>query len=406
MRQWRESGELARARQVRVLTARGNRAIGQRIASSLSRTRLTCRLASRLSLSFTDDLYVVVDPLDFRLMPPAERTICFLNRLDPHAVDGDMVAFLARGLGVLAAAPGIIAALRKHGMPTRQIYFAADRLADDGAGPSSFWGLQNLLPRALHGLGILDDEEYEAATASFELPSETLVLCLPEYPDRFENARRNLLPGAALFPGLRQPVAWQGCAASYRFLARHALAKQKVPLTIYEDDATLEPDVGARLAAIRGYLDSLDGRWDIFSGLISDLSEASTVSRVEDWRGEQLATLNSVVGLVFSILNRHALECLARFSVEGNNLMAHTIDRHLERQDLICITPARPLVTHSCDFSSTLWVRASGADPFSPAANDAVSPSIAASQDRLRRKIQACAMQGEMASPEISPAAV
>ena len=388
MRSLRESGELGCALSLCVMTTRKQRAVGDAIRAALRATRLTSRLARRLPLTFADDLYLVVDPHNFGLIPPVARSLYFLSETSAGAIDGKLVAFLSRGLGVLASSPELIRALQQHGLPAQQIYLVPDRRAyEDGA--MVFFGMDNLLPRALHGVGVLSDDEFERATAHLVSPSRTFALCLPEYLDRFENARRNLLPGAILYPGLRHFEPWMGCAASYRYLARAALKGDGGPLTIHEDDAELEPYVEARLTAIRGYLDSLAGRWDIFSGLITDLSETATVSRVDDWEGERLVTLDQTVGLVFSIFNRRAIESLAKFSVEGPDAERYTIDRYLERQNFICVTAERPLAAHATGLNSTLWFNpAAGEDPVSAVNNSFMSAMIETSQSRLRIKLQ------------------
>jgi glycosyltransferase involved in cell wall biosynthesis len=387
MRTLRESGELGRARRLCVMTTRKKHRLGQAIHAALGTTRLTIRIARRLPLDFSDDLYLVVDPHHFRLIPPVARSLYFLSETSAGDIDDELVAFLSRGLGVLAPSQEIIAILQRHGLPLRQIYLVPDRCVDE-TGPRVFFGMDNLAPRALHGVGVLSDDEFERATAHLVSPSRTYALCLPEYLDRFENARRNLLPGAILYPGLRHVEPWMGCAASYRHLARNALKGDGGPLSIHEDDAEFEPDVEARLAAIRAYLDSLPGGWDVLSGLITDLSETATVSRVEDWEGERLVTLDRTVGLVFSIFNRRAIESLAKFSVEGSDIQLHTIDRYLERQNFVCVTPERPLAAHRKDMNSTLWLNGSVEDPHSAVNNGLMSVMIEASQSRLRIKLQ------------------
>ncbi len=386
MKTLRETGELAAARTLQVITKPDKHRLGEQIRASLRKTRLKCRLARRLPLSFDDDLYLVVDPHEFRLIPPVARTIFLLSGINADQIDGDLVAFLSRGLGVLVSSSEHVAALCRHGMPVRQIYFVPERLSGV-PGPMIFFGMDNMLPRALHGLGVLSDDEFDIATSRLALPSMTIALCLPEYLERMENARRSLLPDAILYPGLRHVEPWMGCAASYRFLARRALEKAG-PLTIYEDDAEFEPDHGARLTAIRSYLDSLSGHWDIFSGLITDLSETATLSRVEDWEGERLVTLDKTVGLVFSMFNRRAIESLANFSIQGNDIERHTIDRYLERQEFICVTPARPLVAHGTDLSSTLWLRPAEQAALSAVKNSLMSAMIGRSQWRLRFKLR------------------
>jgi hypothetical protein len=370
-----------------VVIGRGNQPLGEEIVASLAGTRLSCRLTRRM-LAFAGDLYIVVNPQRRMIRPDPARSCYFLSHLDPDLVDEDLVTLLSRGLAVLTSSLAVIDALKRYRLPIEKIYYVADRRG--GSGPMAFMGMDNLLPRALHGLGVLADEEFTAATQQLGLPAATIALCLPEHTERFDHLRRSLLPGAIIYPGLRHAVPWKGCAASYRFLARRALACGIIPLTVYEDDAEFDPNSGERLAAIRDYLDSLASNWDVFSGLITDLAENAVVSRVETWQGERFATVNSFVGLVFSIWNRRALEALVRYTVRGTDVMVDTIDRYMEQLGLVCITPEHPVVAHSARLSSTLWLDTNGEDPSAPARNGNLSPVIAASGERLRTKMREC----------------
>ena len=244
-------------------------------------------------------------------------------------------------------------------------------------GDNSFWGMRFMLLRALHGIGILSFEELELASAGLSLQSQTCMLCLPEDLVRYDFGGKNLLPGAALFPGLRNIVGWKGCAESYKFMASRALEGRIWPLTIYEDDAEFQTDSLSRILKVREYLAAFPGHWDIFSGLLSDLSEDTNVISVEEVFGERFAVLDTVIGMVFGIYNENALHLMADFVFEGNDTSSHTIDRFLEKQGLVCITTARPIVGHAEGIGSTIW----------PVGNILSAPVIAQSIDRLGEKI-------------------
>ncbi|OYU18734.1 MAG: hypothetical protein CFE34_08975 [Rhodobacteraceae bacterium PARR1] len=218
-----------------------------------------------------------------------------------------------------------------------------------------FSGMTFHVLRALHGIGVLSEAELHAACAEMTLPSNRLILALPEQLTRYRAAEANRLPGAVPFHGLRQIDGWKGCAASYKFLATKALAQGPAPLTIYEDDAVFDADAVARLAVIEDYLSARPDGWDVFSGLLSDLSPAARISRIDPVGDEEFLHLDSVIGMVFGIYNRPALKLLSEFTLKGESVSRHAIDRYLEALKPHCIATLRPLVGHNAEVHSSLW---------------------------------------------------
>lgn len=209
--------------------------------------------------------------------------------------------------------------------------------------------------RALHGIGVLSEAELYAATEAMPLPSSRLILALPEQLTRYRASEKHRLPAAEHFHGLRQIDGWKGCAASYKFLATKALANGTSPLTIYEDDAVFDGDTLHRLAVVESYLNARPEAWDVFSGLLSDLSPKVRISRVETKENEEFIHLDSVIGMVFGIYNRPALKVLSEFTLQGENVSRHAIDRYLEALRPRCITTLRPLAGHNMEVHSSLW---------------------------------------------------
>lgn len=210
------------------------------------------------------------------------------------------------------------------------------------------------------------------------LPSDRMILALPEQSQRYEAARGRCLPGAVPFHGLRQLHGWKGCAESYKFLATLAIAQNLHRLTVYEDDATFESDADRRLTAIEAYLDTRED-WDIFSGLLTDLHYDARISGVNTAAGEEFIELDSVIGMVFGIYSRHGLQMLADFEFEGTNTNFHTIDRWLERRSPRTLTVMPPLASHDEDLNSTLWT----------VNNSLMTPMIHGSIQRLEEKLAA-----------------
>ncbi|MBM7322291.1 class I SAM-dependent methyltransferase [Agrobacterium pusense] len=240
---------------------------------------------------------------------------------------------------------------------------------------TDFSGMTYHLARVLNGIGAISLEEVFDLCRDLRMPSTRAVLALPEQTERYNFAKRNLLPDAWLFDGLRDIDGWKGCARSYKFLASLALRQDFSNLMIYEDDAGFQVEVKERLQIVEQYL-SEDSDWDVFSGLLSDLSDDAVVTKVTNFGGEEFLHLNSVIGMVFGIYNKSALEMLARFEIMGNDTQKHTIDRYLEALSPKCITTLPPIASHSEHLVSTLW----------PVDNSATIGMISRSLDKLGSK--------------------
>ncbi len=88
---------------------------------------------------------------------------------------------------------------------------------------------------------------------------------------------------------------------------------------------------------------------------MSDLSPAARISRIDSVGEEEFLHLDSVIGMVFGIYNRPALKLLSQFTVKGESVTRHAIDRYLEALKPHCIATLRPLVGHNAEVHSSLW---------------------------------------------------
>lgn len=389
MRALRASGQLAAVRTVAVVAPADWGGTASAVAGLLQALSLQCTVHAAMPADFTDDLYLVLSPRDFVVLPPAERRILW-RVPDEQEGAGDTDPSWTRlqeSLAVFEAVLPRIADLLAHGLVQHQIFHvplpptnAALAAALEDRTP---FGLPHLLARALHGCGLLDDAAFEAATASTRLDGEAVVLCLPEAPDRFAHARESLRHGAVLFPGLRHVDGWKGTALSYRDLARRALQAGRERLLVWEDDARLPTDFDTRLPALMAQLDAHPERWDLFSGLLTDLSPQARVQDVQPYGSDLLIRLDSVIGMVFGLYGPRALRALADYRLEGEDVMKNTIDRYLEALGLRCCTLFPPLVGHDDHLASTLW--APNGVRF--ASNASMNAMIDRSQVRLLSKV-------------------
>ena len=248
---------------------------------------------------------------------------------------------------------------------------------------TELWGMRMLFLRALHGIGLVTYAQFDEATRDVAFAAGRAVLCLPEASDRYFQSLDFERRDALLFPGLRAPEGWKGAALSYKYMAAKALRQGLRVLTVWEDDARLGAEFEARFATIMSYLEGLGDDWDIYSGLLSDLSDQAVIKSMANSDGEVLVRLDRVVGMVFGIYNASALRLISDFEILGDDTAKHTIDRYLEARHLNIFTTAEPLVAHDETRVSTIWSR----DGKTYVANDEMEGMINASQARLYRKI-------------------
>ena len=236
-------------------------------------------------------------------------------------------------------------------------------------------GMRYRLVRALHSVGVLSFDDVLSACDDVDLPSNRLVLSLPEHTARYDFALENFIPGTVIFPGLRNIDGWKGCANSYKLMASLARRQNLKALTIYEEDAAFDFGVVARLEEIEGYLAQTQD-WDVFSGLLSDLHPDTRVTGIEHTGNEEYIHLDSVIGMVFGIYNHTAIALISNFEFEGDDTAKHTIDRYLEAQQLRCVTVMPPIARHDEMLASSLW----------SADNSLISATISKSLARLNAK--------------------
>ena len=102
------------------------------------------------------------------------------------------------------------------------------------------------------------------------------------------------------------------------------MKRGKSQLTVIEDDVVLDDNFEKNFAIVRRYLDTLDGEWDIFSGVIASLHDDVTVSKVEQFEGIDFVTIDRMTSMVFNIYNRWAIQLIGSDRAPINS--------HVERQ--------------------------------------------------------------------------
>lgn len=211
--------------------------------------------------------------------------------------------------------------------------------------------------RMLLGLGLIDYPTLKIAGAQARIPDfhETLCLSLPETPARRRSAWKPTWIESSFFDGIRHPLGWLGCALSYKYLASQALAQGIERLTIYEDDVDATRLDAACLQTVSDYLDRNEGDWDVFSGLITDLSESARITRIDHFGELTFVHLDNMTGTVFNIYSQRALRIMAEWESPDMDPKL-TIDRYLESHVELRVVTTYPFIAgHKEDSVSSLW---------------------------------------------------
>ncbi|MCA8835383.1 MAG: hypothetical protein K8953_09895, partial [Proteobacteria bacterium] len=149
--------------------------------------------------------------------------------------------------------------------------------------------------RALLAIGMIDYDKFCALTDDWKIPSDKVILSLPENVERreyaIESKKQAQEDDSIFFDGLRHRTGWIGCAMSFKYLAQKALDAGIETLQIYEDDACFSKDHQKQLKIINAYLAENKGSWDVFSGLMVDVTEQAEVLDVQDYKGLRFACL-------------------------------------------------------------------------------------------------------------------
>lgn len=235
--------------------------------------------------------------------------------------------------------------------------------------------------RMLVGLQIVDYAKLETVAPPVVTPKlfQAVCLSLPETPRRRSGAWVPAHCQVEYFDGVRHPLGWVGCALSYKFLAHHALKSGVAEMRVFEDDVEPVHLDSRTLTLVDDYLKRIDGEWDVFCGLITDLAESTSVTHCHQEGGFTFVHLDKMTGTVFNIYARTAMQALAEWTFAGaDNTL--TIDRYLEANQTLRVVTAYPFVAgHKDEMISTLW----------GFQNSSYRDWIARSQRRLAEKIDA-----------------
>jgi hypothetical protein len=215
---------------------------------------------------------------------------------------------------------------------------------------------QNYFERLLIGIGLIRVSESVRPKFPLSENLDRICLAMPETPDRMSQETKELSSTVSVFPGVRHPTPWIGCALSYRSMAEYALTKEIKQLEIFEDDVLLDENFHSwRNSTLLPFLAKVKD-WDIYCGLIAHFDEETKVLEEETFNGTQFVTVNQMTSMVYNIYNERALLHIAKWKMGEGVIHKDSIDRYINSlQDLRIIITLPFKVHHDTKPNSTLW---------------------------------------------------
>lgn len=263
--------------------------------------------------------------------------------------DGAVQALLASGCAVIVGSEDGLRRALTLGVALPDITLVPDRASENQT--------RLAIGRWLTYASALDPARYLEEVLAFAPPIRDradICISLPEHLQRHEGFRQNNPVGFRFFDGIRLLPAWKGCAWSYKTIAAKALQSGAEHLTICEDDAFFSPGFPQYYAAIQRYLDRTD--WDVFNGVMTRIEGKPKISLRRQLGDKYIIHTPHMMGMVFNVYNRIALERMAGWSPDAGDASTNTIDEWLNSMPGLRVVSAVPfIVGHREDVHSTIF---------------------------------------------------
>lgn len=200
------------------------------------------------------------------------------------------------------------------------------------------------------------DQFWDEVGSRYKLKGDRICLNLPEFAERSSGFVADNKFGFEMFPGLRHSKGWVGCALSYKYMIKLADQAGLERVTICEDDVEFPSEFDNELKLVNDYIDKRNDGWDIFSGLLADLSNEAKVSDVEIHGGKCFVVIDRLISTVLNVYNRPVFDAIIAWDESNRDVESNTIDRYLERKKALRIVTTSPfLVGHKEEQHSTIW---------------------------------------------------
>lgn len=293
---------------------------------------------------------IAIDPTPGNLPPYGRQDVLFFTQAEAALgyLGSHGSAHFSGCNAIFLPDPACIDAFVTSGVTERILFL----LSDSGAAASTAPLLRWLLFCGLLPVCSFDTDLF---TSLKDISAgDQLCISLPESTCRRSSFHAVGPQDFRIFDGIKRATGWQGCGWSYASIARAALKNRAFPITICEDDMRPNAQFDAQMEQVRSYLGQSD--WDIFSGLLTNLSESCKISRVERRGDLTFVHLDFMTGMVLNVYGRKALERLADWTPSRGGPEVNTIDAWLGRAGELRVVTVLPfLASHASEQESAIF---------------------------------------------------
>lgn len=236
--------------------------------------------------------------------------------------------------------------------------------------------------RMLVALGLIDTACTSQIPCPYSLDDLNNPLCL-SMPESFQRHQtfKERHPDVSVFHGLRFSPGWIGCGLSYSYLAQQAVSRQQKYLEVWEDDVVLDESALLRWQNAKAlFLDLESGAecCDLLSGLLADVSDATQVLDVFEYKGDTYLVIDRMISAVCNFYGEKVIAYMAEWDSANRDVNHNTMDRYLENKRLRVLVPMPFIAGHNPEQSSTLW----------GCQNSQYDTLISSSQEKLYQKMK------------------
>lgn len=198
---------------------------------------------------------------------------------------------------------------------------------------------------------------HEAASWTQELSVPFYCLSILETPHRRSDFLNDNHYKIKICDGVKHLIGWVGCGMSFQYIIQKAHEEKCDMVIICEDDALFAENFGNRISSILQYLKSHSKKWDIYSGMLVDVPEDTTILAIDNYEQEKFVFLDKIISMVFNIYNASSFHKIMQWNEHkaNNPNIANTIDEYIKHSGLKFVTSYPFLVSHKEDSSSTIW---------------------------------------------------
>ena len=333
-----------------IITSKENYPVAKMISKRLKYHERVTDITTKNLSEFKYDWYIALYPQKYKILPPKEKTITFiLSKLPPNkSISKYLIYLLTNSSYIIENNIENIFHLKGHGIKFLDIYYVP---VDMGHKKFSF-----MFDRFLVAVNFLPASMVKSLDTSLSPLSKRVVISLPETVERNKRFQKIYQYKYESFEGVRRYPEWVGCGLSFYTLAIHAIKNKINRMEIMEDDVVLPENFEKKVNIIYEFLDLLQGKWDIFSGMISDIDRSVKILYTQNYKNINFIIVNKMNSMVFNIYSQKFMKKILSWDYNNLDFYSNTIDRYLSQQKNLRIVTTVPfLFGHDNHQDSILW---------------------------------------------------